>query len=92
MSKPGPEAKIERDTNRVAAKHGWVVRKLITEGNKGAPDRMYMRKGRIVFIEYKAPGEPPSPKQKIEHKRYRQNGFEVVVADNVKDALNALAI
>ena len=86
----GPEATIERAVNFVARRTGWTVRKLITEGNKGAPDRMYMREGRIVFIEFKAPGEAAEPKQKIEHRRYRKNGFEVYVVDSVQGGRNAL--
>jgi len=41
--------------------------------------------GRVVFIEFKAPGKKPTPLQAAWHSRLRALGFEVHVIDNVSD-------
>jgi hypothetical protein len=41
--------------------------------------------GRVVFIEFKAPGKKPTPLQAAWHARLRALGFEVHVIDNVSD-------
>ena len=43
----------------------------------GKPDRMFMKNGRVLFVEFKAPGRRPRPLQLYEQEKLRLNGFSV---------------
>jgi len=61
---------------------GWVP-KWRSPGNNGVPDRIvFAPGGRIVFVELKAPGEKPTPTQKVQHERLRALGCDVRVIDS----------
>lgn len=78
------ESAIERRVQKYAEERGWLVRKLTWIGRTGAPDRLYMRRGRFVFAEFKQAGKKPDPKQAREHERLRAAGAEVVVIDSIE--------
>ena len=81
----GPEAKIEKTVSALARSVGWLAYKWSSPGRKAVPDRMYLRNGEVIFIEFKAPGEEPDPLQIYEHRRIRKQGFKVYVIDNYED-------
>lgn len=68
--------------DRVKAK-GGEVRKLRWVGRNGAPDRLVMLPGRLIFVELKAPGKKPRKNQEREHERLRRAGLEVAVVDSL---------
>ncbi len=78
------ESRIEEKVQEFAEARGWLVRKLKWIGRRGAPDRLYLRNGRVVFPEFKQKGKPPNPQQAREHERLRNHGAEVVVIDNIE--------
>lgn len=88
----GPESAIENAVCLVAKENGWFVRKARWIGRVGCPDRVFAKDGRTVWIEFKAPNEPLRPVQRREIKRMLEAGFEVYVADSVKQALAFLGI
>ena len=53
---------------------------------RGFPDRTVLIRGRIAFVELKAPGEKPRPEQYKWLKDLRALGFVAGWADNVDDA------
>lgn len=58
----------------------------------GWPDVMFLGYGgKILFIEFKAPGKLPTPKQEIKIKLLRELGFEVAVCDSVDKAKKAIS-
>lgn len=58
---------------------------------RGAPDRVFGRGGRAVFIEFKAPGEEPTRQQwKRQEELAVHFGFEVYWVDNIDDARELL--
>jgi len=63
--------------------------KLILFAGKGFPDRTILSRGRILFIEFKAPGKPPDSLDPLQHKwrklLYRL-GFKVYVCTSVRQA------
>jgi len=77
------ESHIERSVCDYAAGFGWLVYKLSGGVPRGRPDRMLMRRGKAVFIEFKAPGEDPTSQQLLRHKELRDRGFEVYVIDDL---------
>ena len=75
------ERDIEASTCRAAKRRGWYSRKFTSPGHRSAPDRIWLRNGICVFVEFKAPGKKPTPKQAAEHARLRGFGFRVFVID-----------
>jgi hypothetical protein len=58
------EKEIEREFKKKLEKHGAKVWKFISPGLAGVPDRMVLIPGgKIVFVEFKAPGKKLRPLQ-----------------------------
>ncbi len=84
--------KTERDSMRVAEVHGWWQRKFTSPSHSGVPDRILAKDRRVVFIEFKQPGEPLSQLQIDEIKLMVDQGLEVHVCDTVDDVKFILGI
>jgi hypothetical protein len=57
-------------------------------GVDGWPDRIFfVPPGRVVFVEYKAPGEKPMPRQIYRIKCLRTWGFRVFIHDNTTESI-----
>lgn len=78
------ESVIEGTVCGHAEMNGWLVRKLSWIGRRGAPDRLFMKGGRALFIEFKATGEKPDPIQVREIERMRKAGMEVHIIDSIE--------
>lgn len=64
---------------------GWLHRKVVYQGRRGAPDDWFFGPGaRLVIIEFKKPRKKPKIHQAREHNRFRALGFKVYVVDNVE--------
>lgn len=85
------ESYIESTVTHYAVGRGWLSRKLQWIGRNGAPDRFYVRKGKVIFVEFKATGKFPRPDQRLEHERLRGQGMEVHVIDNLQDGYDLFA-
>jgi len=84
--------KIERDSMRTAEIHGWWQRKFVSPSHSGVPDRILAKEGRVLFIEFKQPGEPKSFVQIEEIKAMVDAGLEMHVCDSVYDVKSILGI
>lgn len=84
------EIEIERPSKDFAKHRGWFVCKLMQCDINGMPDDLFIRRGQVIFIEFKAPGEQPTPQQLRRHKQIRQNGIPVHVVDSLEDARELL--
>lgn len=80
----GAESDIETTSWQNAVACGWVTIKIERGQLNGWPDRLYLRGGRAVFIEYKAPGKKPTRQQLLRHAEIRAAGFEIYVCDSVE--------
>lgn len=61
---------------------GGMALKLNSSSGSGLPDRMVlMPRGKIYFVELKAPGRKPRPIQEAMHYVLRNMGFKVFVID-----------
>lgn len=79
------ESKIEREVCKYAKETGWLCYKFSSPGNRGVPDRIFIRKGRIVFIEFKATGNKPTKLQESIISKMRMQGIEVSIIDNIEN-------
>lgn len=88
------EHHIEQALKTAVEADGGLCWKLTSPGTTGVPDRICLKDGRAVFVEVKAPGCKPRP---IQHRRIRQlqdQGFTVLVIDQVEqieEVLDALS-
>jgi hypothetical protein len=90
MASPISERDIEAYLRRQVAALGGETRKVRWIGRVGAPDRLVMLPGRILWIEIKAPGKRPTGAQLREHERMRFYGAQVEVADSFSRVDEAL--
>lgn len=86
------ESQIEGTVCNIAEAHGWFVRKVQWIGRRGAPDRLFAKDGRQVWIEFKDAGAPLQPHQTRERKRMTDAGMEHHRCDSVRRALHLLGI
>lgn len=92
------EKTVEGKVKRYAKDHGFYVRKFVSPGFASVPDDILVAPGksgaspedlattlfeRLIFIEFKRPGECVTEAQAREHDRMRGYGLPVVVIDNV---------
>lgn len=74
----GFEAVIERKVCQWAKARGISNLKLGGMHNRGKADRMFMKSGRVCFVEFKAPGNRPTALQERFLLERREDGFPAV--------------
>lgn len=80
------EKEVEKKLIKAVKSSGGICWKFISPGTAGVPDRIIlMPKGRIAFVETKAPGEKPRLLQLSRHRLLRRLGFKVYVLDALDD-------
>lgn len=84
------ERDIEAKVVRWAQAHGILVLKLNLIGNTGWPDRLFLHRGRVVFIEFKRPGDKLERNQPERVDELQRRGFTVGVVDNVTYGISFL--
>ena len=79
------EREIERKLVLKVKNMGGLALKFISPGLAGVPDRIVLLpKGKIAFVELKAPGKKPRPLQIRRMKQLKDLGFKVYVIDSIK--------
>jgi hypothetical protein len=90
------ETKLERDVADEWEKihptpHACHI-KIVIWGRSGWPDHIFIgTKGRWKWVEFKEPGEEPTPIQLYIHKLLRSLGQDVEVHDNKEECCASLA-
>ncbi len=84
------EKQIEQGVCELAGAAGWCSWKLGTHGSQGLPDRMFVRTGRIVFVEFKSPKGVVSRVQQDVARQLRENGMKVCFVSSVEAGITAL--
>jgi len=79
------ESTIESHLRTEAKKRGGLAVKFVSPGLNGVPDRLVlMPKGRMAFIELKAPGKTPRVLQLKRKRQLEVLGFRVYVVDGME--------
>jgi Holliday junction resolvase len=87
MKKPvARESKVEKEIREYAEATGWWVTKFTSPGRKGVPDRIFIQKGIVTFIEIKRPGEEPTPQQELRIQEMKKHGALVCWVDSFAKA------
>ena len=79
------EKQIEAKVCDYAKECGVGVYKFTSPARAAVPDRMFIYKGRMFFIEFKREGQKATPAQEREHNRLRQHQINVFVIDSVAE-------
>lgn len=77
------EKQIEAKVCEYAKARGMMVYKFTSPARAAVPDRLFIKSGRVFFIEFKRGGQKPTDAQEREHHRLRQQAINVFVIDNV---------
>jgi len=81
------ENDVETYLYKQAKKHDILYYKFTAPSTRGVPDRILIGNGKTIFLELKRPGEKPRKLQFAIHKRMREHGATVFVADT-KELVN----
>ncbi len=80
------ERDIEEDVVDYAKRRRvFLILKLNVLGQVGWPDRLFIHKGQILFIEFKRPDEGLRKIQAYRANKIREHGFRVEVVDDRSD-------
>ena len=79
----GLEKKLEKRCTDVAKANGWWSRKFSSPANRGVPDRIFLKEGKVIFVEFKAPGNVPTELQRHELQLINSKGGTAVWCDHV---------
>lgn len=85
------EKDIERKAVQAARERGWLCYKFASPAHRGVPDRIFIKDGRVVFVEFKTPKGRLIKLQERELARLRDAGCEACVARSVEEVLAVLA-
>lgn len=80
------ESIIEGYTVASAKRLGIYTRKQMWVDRAGAPDRVFIHNGRVVYVEFKADYGVLSARQEREHKELKKAGAEVMVISEREEA------
>lgn len=80
------ESDIEQEHRKIAKAAGWLVVKIMRASPNGFPDRLYAKNGRVVLMEWKRPGGPVSPQQRLRHRELHKAKVEVYVVESLIEA------
>lgn len=81
------EKEIEYKVVKYCKAHGIYTRKFVSPGHSGVPDRIFAHAGRVLFLEFKRPGQKPTGLQAKELKLLRDAGVMVTWVTSYEDAL-----
>jgi len=78
------EKDIEKAVCHYASKQNWLVYKFSSPAHASVPDRMFIRNGRVFFVEFKRPGQRATAKQLREIRRLLNQGIPTYVCDDIE--------
>lgn len=72
---------VENWAKQYARDTGWWVRKFTSPAQRAVPDDIFLKKGRVFWVEFKAPGQVPTKAQEMEHDVIREHGGTVYICN-----------
>lgn len=78
------ESHIEKKVVNYAVDNGWLQFKFVSVNCRGVPDRIFIRHGVVIFIEFKAPNKKLQPLQKLIFKKISDQNIKIYVVDNIE--------
>jgi hypothetical protein len=84
------ESYVEHKVSAWCVEHGILTLKFTPDGQRGWPDRIFIRDGRVAFIEFKADGEEPRPLQMHRMQMLRDANIPVIWTNHFEEAIKFL--
>lgn len=78
------ERGLEDKAIKLAQSRGWLVRKVKWLGRRGAPDRVFIKHGITIWVEFKQLNKDLRVQQNREVTRMRDHGAHVVRIDRLE--------
>ena len=79
-------AGVEKPAIEFAQRRGWWHTKVGALTRNAQPDDLFVRAGKYLWIEFKAPGSEPTPQQLLRHDEMRKKGMDVRWTDSLTKA------
>jgi hypothetical protein len=73
------EGKYEQNWSKKAEQKGWFSVKIIQCSKNGFPDRMFLKNGKAIFVEFKSKYGKLSDLQKYRIEQLRKQKFHVLI-------------
>lgn len=83
---------IQEKVEKLAEADGQFFRRVSWTGKRRAPDNVFVKDGRTVWIEFKDRGKAARSDQDTEHQEMIEAGAEVYVVDSIWRACEILGI
>lgn len=77
---------VEQPVIDYAESRGWWHMKVTSPSRRAMPDDLFVRNGVYLWIEFKAPGEEPTPQQYKRHRDMREAGMDVRWTNDAEEA------
>lgn len=84
------ERDIEAKVVKWAKDRRFLTYKFVSPSQRGVPDRIFIRDGYVIFIEFKAPGKKPTALQAVTIRKMQDEDCRVYVCDSVEAAIAVL--
>lgn len=81
------EKEIESKVADRAKQLGWLTFKFVSPSQKGVPDRIFLRDGHTVFVEFKSSTGKLARLQVEQIQKIRREGFDVYVIASVDEGV-----
>lgn len=79
------ESSVESECAKYAKTRGWLEVKIMKASIRGFPDRIFIRKGVVIFVEFKRDSkEEPRVQQLKRHREISEKGATVMVISDVE--------
>ena len=85
------ESTIEMNCSKLAKDNGWLGFKFSSPQQRGVTDRLFIRDGQTVYVEFKAPGKLPTKYQLHVISKIRDQGATVHIIDSLEDFINVMS-
>ena len=85
------ESTIEMNCSKWAKDNGWLGFKFSSPQQRGIPDRLFIRNGSTVYVEFKAPGKHATKYQLHIIAKIREHGATVHIIDNLEGFINVMS-
>ncbi|MCK5605447.1 VRR-NUC domain-containing protein [Candidatus Pacearchaeota archaeon] len=76
------EKEVERPVSKKAQENGWKVYKWKSVNNAGVLDRIFIKQGKCVFVEFKRPGGKTTKLQDDVIQELKDENMITMVIDN----------
>lgn len=84
------EKEIEKAVAKYAKSLNWQTYKFSPENQIGVPDRIFLKNGQIIFIEFKCSVGKTTKMQDVVIKRLVKSGFQVYVVTSVNEGISII--